>query len=284
MKKRLFFSALCLILLISACQKRVPRNRDTNQIFRYDDLKRSYHMYIPENLPPTAPLVFMLHGYTQTKGWAYYTGFNEIADTAAFAVCYPQGANDNSGTSHWNAALDLSDVDDLGFLKALAADLQDRYDLDPSRTFITGFSNGGFMSYVMACQAPEVFRAVAPVGGLMSGDLWNNCTPSTPVPIMHIHGTNDEVVPIDGSMALNGGWGGAPALDSTIHFWALLHQYQSIDSLNVDANTSAYLYKDNNGMTQVAYYLINNYGHEWPMGYQNEIIAADYIWKFFRNF
>ena len=124
--------------------------------------EREYIFYKPEGLKNNSPLVLVLHGYTssaETIQW--YSQMNEIADEHAFAVCYPQGTDDNNGIPHWNANLKISDVNDIKFLSELAQTLQEIHSLDPARTFVCGMSNGGFMSYTLACEAPEIFKAIA---------------------------------------------------------------------------------------------------------------------------
>ena len=80
---------------------------------------------------------------------------SRVADKHGFAVVYPQGKPDRRDVPHWNARLKISDIDDVGFLTALAKDLQRAHDLDPERTFASGVSNGGFMSYHLACELSD---------------------------------------------------------------------------------------------------------------------------------
>jgi poly(3-hydroxybutyrate) depolymerase len=70
----------------------------------------------------------------------------------------------------------------------LAKYLQAEYELDPDRTFVAGFSSGGFTSYTLACEASSVFKGAAAVAALMNSVLYASCNPSTPVPFLHIHG------------------------------------------------------------------------------------------------
>ena len=86
-------------------------------------------------------------------------------------------------------------MDDIGFLSELAGHLQVEYDLNPDHTFVCGMSNGGFMSYTLACDRPDVFKAIASVTGTMSGFDWNNCDPDEPVPVLQIAGADDNIVP-----------------------------------------------------------------------------------------
>tara|TARA_B100000029_G_scaffold151839_1_gene146925 strand:- start:14857 stop:15687 length:831 start_codon:yes stop_codon:yes gene_type:complete len=248
--------------------------------------EREYILYKPESLQKNAPLVFVLHGYTSSaETIQLYSQMNKIADEHEFAVCYPKGTKDNNGISHWNAQLTISDTDDIKFLSELAQTLQDIHSLDPERTFVCGMSNGGFMSYTLACEAPEIFKAIASVTGTMSGRTWENCDPSIAVPIFQISGVEDEVVPIDGSMNIFGGWGGAPSMDEVINFWVNQNNCTSTDTVFFSENTEAYYNKNCVGANEVWYYKINNWGHEWPTEKsETGTVASKAIWEFFSKF
>ena len=138
------------------------------------------------------PLVIYLHGY----GWTAeqdmnYTRLYEVADTTGYIVVYPSGAPYwNSGISD-NPDLATSDVDDVGFINALIDTLSAQYSIDFERVYACGYSNGGFMSYKLACQLSNRIAAIASVGGVMPNSLMKNCNPLRTMPILEIHGTND---------------------------------------------------------------------------------------------
>src|SRR5690606_6342607 len=85
--------------------------------------------------------------------------------------------------------------DDVGFLKAVIADLGRRLRIDASRVYATGMSNGGMMAYRLACEASDVFRGIAAVAGT---DNTRNCRPARPVPVLHIHARDDDRVLFEG--------------------------------------------------------------------------------------
>jgi len=254
--------------------------------FVYDGLEREYFLHKPDNLPTNAPLVFLLHGYGGGIVGLRDSDMNALADEHGFAVCYPQGALDDSEIHHWNARLEISDVDDIGFLTALAQELQNMHALSPERTFICGISNGGFMSYTMACEAPEVFAAAGSIIGSMSGYSWENRAATTSaVPILQISGVADDIVPIDGSMSTEGGWGGAPHMDQIIEYWADFNECTAIDTLTISSHTTAYHHTGGINGNEVWYYKIEEFGHEWP---DNSNIAgfntSEKLWEFFSRF
>ena len=259
----------------------------TGQDFTFDHNgeTREYKLYKPANVPDNAPLVFVLHGYGGNNQGMVKFGMNVLADGNEFVVCYPQGLPDDKGTTHWNAKLRLSSVDDIDFLSELAKFLHTEHNLNPQGTFSTGFSNGGFMSYTLASVAPEIFKAVAPISGLMSGDTWDEFNSTTPVPILHIHGSTDNVVPIDGSMSTDGGWGGAPAVDSLISFWAQFNNCTEKDTTDFPPRTTAYYNRKGVNSHEVWYYLVDGMAHAWPTSITNDgIIASEVVWEFFSHY
>lgn len=286
-----FLSIIILsVILLAGCTKIDDINYST---FVHDGLTRQYLLYLPDDLPNNAPLVFVLHGYTMNAlQMMEYVDMNQIADEHRFAICYPQGSVDFDSTTHWNAGLNISTTDDVSFITSLASFLQSEYDLSEEQTFTCGFSNGGFMSYTLACEAPDVFAAIASVSGLMSGYTWDNREISDPIPILHIHGVDDKVVPLDGSMSEEGGWGGAPPLDTIIDYWVNLNNCTTTETEFLPPNTNAYYYLDGLNGNQVWYYKIDNYGHEWPGGRSKKlgsnpdvgINASEVIWEFFSEY
>ena len=131
-------------------------------------------------------------------------------------MCYPQGTLNNNGISHWNANFGISTTDDHGFLVALAQHLHETYDLSPDCTYSCGMSNGGYMSYSLACQHPDVFKAVGVVAGAMSDYDFDNCNPEEVIPIIHVHGTADGVV--DYNNGYLGPWGNE-GIPDIIELW-----------------------------------------------------------------
>jgi polyhydroxybutyrate depolymerase len=161
-------------------------------------LERTALVHIPASvdLQAAAPLVLNFHGLTSNaEQQVFFSGMNPTADAAGFIVVYPNGVQ-----SSWNAgaccgaAIDQQ-IDDVGFVRALVAQLSNTLCIDPRRIYATGMSNGGFMSHRLACEAADLFAAVAPVSAVNGMD---SCTPSRPVPVMMFNGTLDPLVAYNG--------------------------------------------------------------------------------------
>lgn len=256
---------------------------------------REYTLYKPDNFTTDAPLVMLLHGYTSNKNNIMnYSKMNDLADSNGFMVCYPQGTiNDNTGQTHWNANLTFSTVDDIGFLSELVVKIQEEFKTNPGHTFVAGMSNGGFMSYTLACERPDLFKGIASITGTMSGYDWNNCNPQMGLSVMQMSGTQDRVVPWDGSMSTQGGWGGAPHILEVIDLWAEVNECtltETVDFPNIvttdNSTASLYKYTTEFDNRQVWFYQIDGGGHQWPgwggSGNQ-DIKASEEIWKFFQR-
>jgi polyhydroxybutyrate depolymerase len=149
------------------------------------------------HLPPSydgskrAPLVLNWHGYTSNAAQQQaFSGFDLVADEEGMVVVYP-----NSVDASWNAGSCCSSAttrDDVGFARALVAEISSKACVDSKRIYSTGMSNGGFMSFRLGCEAADLFAAVAPVAGKIGVP---GCRPSRPIPLLAIHGTADTLVP-----------------------------------------------------------------------------------------
>lgn len=270
----------------------------------HNSVERSYILYIPKNLPEDAPLVIGLHGYTSSpETFKNNFGWDKVAEENKFLMCYPQGTiSPYTNYSHWNARLTLSTVDDVGFLSDLALYLADEYNLNNDKLFVTGFSNGGFMSYTLGCERPDVFRAIAPVAGLMSEYTYNSYNPqsltaknwlqyqpATPVPVCHIHGSADTVVPIKGmpkDSAAYGLWGGGPSALETVKFWAGINECTPAETQKLTETATCTYYRNGTNGNEVWYVTINGWSHYWPakdykVDKKSQIDAQEIIWEFF---
>ena len=120
----------------------------------HNNVTRYFTTYIPAvyNSSIPVPLLFNFHGYTSNASQQmWYGDFRSIADTANFLLVHPQGGVDSTGNTHWNVGWNGSIGDDIGFTAALIDSLSAEYNINQDRIYSTGMSNGGFMSFNLAC-------------------------------------------------------------------------------------------------------------------------------------
>lgn len=259
----------------------------------HDGLVRNYLLYVPSCYSPAqpTPLVFNLHGHgSQNFEQEVYGDFRSIADTACFLIVLPNGTLDSNGVRYWNAGFDPDAVDDVGFLNALIDSLSEDYNINPQRIYSTGMSNGGFMSYELACQSDR-FAAIASVTGSMFILSDFNCAPSRPIPVMQIHGTADVTVPYTGSSL-------TLSIDSLVKKWVVLNNCpltpisENIPDLVPDDSATAihYVYSPGDNGVSVELYKIINGAHTWPgslfiIGTTcMDFNASAEIWRFFSQY
>jgi len=177
-----------------------------------DGRDRTAHLYVPASLSENqrVPLLVALHGGT---GWGkqfeFTSGYDRLADQHGFLVVYPDGigAGPNADALRtWNGGVCCGraareGVDDVAFLRQLVETVSNDSRVDPDRVFATGHSNGMIMSYRLVCEAADVFVAAAGQAGTLGVD---DCRPSRPVSLRHIHGSADTNLPIDGGVGTTG--------------------------------------------------------------------------------
>ena len=259
-------------------------NKRGFRVFDHEGTEREYLLHLPEDLPKKAPLVVFLHGYRGDARDYAKMGMSRVADANKFAVVYPQGLPDRRKIPHWNARMKLSTVDDIGFLKSMVAYLQKEHGLDPKRTFVSGVSNGGFMSYTMVSEHPETFRAAASIIGTMSGETWRKREQMKPVPVLQISGLSDRIVPVDGSMSAAGGWGGAPDQRTIIGFLKKLNQTGTEEIIEVSSRTTGYRYGGGVSGNEVWLYEVKDWGHRVPRAKELGVHSVDLVWDFFSRY
>ena len=265
----------------------IGNSASAQMTFEYGGQTRQYFLDSPAELDSGAPLVFVLHGYGGTA-WSMrnYSGWGAVAESEGIMVCYPQGSLDMGGSPHWNANLGISSTNDLGFLTALAEHLQSMYFLSPECTYSCGMYNGGYMSYSLACNHPETFRAVGSVTGAMSEFDFDNCNPDEVVPIIHFHGTADYVVSYNSGAG--GNWGDE-SVEEIMDLWTGMMGTTEVSetelpNLEAEDESSVDFFRHYGapGGQEFHHYRVNGCGHNWFGVWGNQDIqATELLWDFF---
>jgi polyhydroxybutyrate depolymerase len=172
---------------------------------------RQYKVHVPPGYDPNVPtpLVFCIHGLGQDALMFCVTGseMNKKSDDAGFIMVMPNGFENswNAGTCCGSAS--DQQLDDVALFRAIFAEVGKHVNVDLDRVFATGLSNGGYMSYRLACDAADIITAIAPGagatgindigGGTNAASDFTSCKPSRPVSVLDIHGTDDPLVPYE---------------------------------------------------------------------------------------
>ena len=285
------YSLLLLAGLLSVC---AWSQQTINASLTHDGKDRSYILYVPDSYSgdTPVPLVLNFHGYTSNANdQMWYGDFRAIADTAGFLVVHPQGSLLN-GITHWNVGgwTIGSTTDDVGFTEALLDELSTDYNIDQKRIYSTGMSNGGFMSFLLACQLSDRIAAIASVTGSMTPEIYNNCNPSHPTPVMQIHGVIDGVVPYFGAT-----W--TRSIADVLVYWRNYNNCSTeliktdVPNTNLlDASSASFqVYPDGDNESTVEHFRISGGGHTWPGSFPSPGTNQDFnasleIWKFFSRY
>jgi len=246
--------------------------RDVSGTLRSGGMDRTYTLHVPPGDP--VGLVLSLHGGGGSGiGQRGLTDFDSVADAHRLLVAYPDGYDKSWADGRGASPADRHHVDDVGFLVALAGKLRDDYDVAPGHVFVTGMSNGGFMSNRLACDRADVFAAIAAVAGSLGVGV--ACNPSRPVSVWEAHGTADPLVPFNGGKVRGRG-----GLSHSISAASLVDKWRSVDACQGDPPGEAlpdvgdgttvqrFAYAGCAASTEVVFYRIDNGGHTWPGGKQ----------------
>jgi len=269
----------------------------TVESFSYDGLERSYILYIPESYSENTPtpLVLNLHGYSSNAGQQMiYSDFYNIADIEGFILIHPEGTTDFNDFQFWDiGAFNINNIDDVGFLSLLIDTIALEYNINLDRVYSVGMSNGGFMSYLLACELSDKIAAIASVTGSMTTDQIISCNPNRPIPVMQIHGTADPTVLYNGNT-------GIESINEVISYWVNFNNcnpepiFNNIPDINlIDLCTAEhYIYNNGTNDSSVELYKIINGGHTWPgaaisllgNNTNQDFNASQKIWEFFNKY
>ncbi len=185
---------------------------DSTQMVQVGALNRSYYLHIPAGYSGSEPLPLVIDfhplGGTGMQQ-ANSNSWKAKADSVGFIVAYPDSYNSNNS---WNVGLCCMDaqqneIDDVGFTRAMIEQISEKACVDPKRIYATGCSNGGGMTYKVACDLADVIAAAAPVdfrcvyGGSTNAPSCEGCMPSRPISVTHFDNTGDNaLVPYDGGL------------------------------------------------------------------------------------
>jgi len=297
-------------ILIVLFQLTAMAQQNVQDSLLHQDYQRKYIVHLPSGYTGDTAVaaVLTLHG---GSGDMYnvqgFTQMNNASNQKGFLAVYPQGIGEAPPGYSWadgrGTTADDAGIDDVGFLDKLIDKLADDYNVDKLRVYVCGFSNGGFMTQRLACELSDHFAAIGGLGCSLDSTLYANCSPSTPVPMMYVSGTNDPEVPYNGGYMNNPAVEPIVAVEDAVQYWVdhnncsteepvvNIPDYIEDDSSTVDM----YDYTDCDAGVMVRFFKVNNGGHTWPgveipdmeplLGETNEDIHASFqLWNFFKEY
>lgn len=292
--KKILLCFTLLILVISSCKNDDGKGSDYNsdecylntnaQTLVHDGMNREYIIYVPNSYDGTSavPLLFNFHGFGGSASeFINDADMRAEAEANSFILVYPQGSCLN-GASHWNPCPidgdNKSSADDLGFVEALVNEVSSQYTIDLERIYAAGYSNGGMMAYGLANYKSNLIAAVASVSGSMLDCLGNT---SHPIPVVHLHGTSDGVIPYDGSNDWN-------SVQSTLDYWTSFNNTISTPTINVDTTGGMtiehYVYGQGDNSVSVEHYKYIGGDHVWFNEPYQGLNASNLVWSFMSKY
>lgn len=267
---------LFLFTIIFFAVETILAQQVINTTIQHDGRTRQYRLYVPASYSPSepVPLVFSFHGFTNTIDIQYnQANFQPLAEANKFIFVTPQGVNNGWAIENVFGGSE----DDLGFTDALIDRLEQQYNINSKRIYATGFSNGGFFSYRLACRLSNRFAAIASIAGSMT-NRWidnNTCSPQHPTPILQITGSNDTVIPITGS-------GLGKSIADVMDYWT---DYNNGDStpevIQLGSGSTRSIWDNGDNGVTVEFIRVQGKGHSWNGG---NINTSQEIWNFFSRF
>ncbi len=284
---------------------RIDKAGDYTYRLEHGGLARKYVVHVPASYRPSSssPVVLALHGgggFAEYQAKDEHYGLISKSEQAGFIAIFPNGYSPlrNGKFATWNAGTCCAgardkNVDDVGFLRAVVGDLGQRLNIDRTRVYSIGMSNGGLMSYRMACEAPDLVKGIMAVAGT---DNTTHCEPGKPVSILHVHAKNDDHVNFDGGA-------GVAARDAskvtdfrsvpdTIAKWVRLNRCEPKPARVLEVpGATCDIYTGCAEGTRVKLCVTERGAHSWPGGVKSRgsepaskaIIANDVMWDFFKG-
>ena len=235
---------------------------------------RPTEVRVPNGYDPATPtpLVLLLHGRgASDEAINYYFNAVNVARDNGFFLLSPNAQGDPSAWSPQGA--------DFDFLVGIVNEMKAGYNIDPNKIFVLGFSSGGSMAHRLACDAADQFSAVTILSGWDYLDP-SRCQPTMPVSVLHIHGTADFAVNINGAAGqypstadATLAWANRTGCDTSMPSISMIDIDQSIPGNETDV--TAY---DQGcpSQHQAAFWAVNGGGH--PPAGNPEFLMQNFAW------
>ena len=289
--------ALALLLVTSLLPPATVAGADEPAVqtgeMEYGGYDRTYEYCIPSGYDGSeaVPLLFSFHGLgSRGVEQIDLTNFPALTEQEGFIAVFPD-STELEGERRWYTA--ESDVDDVGFVSELIEWFKEGYNIDETRIYATGMSNGSMFTWYVALSLPGTFAGIAGVTGPMRRNAFE-FEDVKPMTVIVIHGTDDPIVPYEGSE-----W--TSSVDETINFWIEVNETFTEPEVTVwdpteedSTRVVRYVYGGGKGGADVILYKVEGGGHLWPSGPQYyppsvigyntyHIDASEKIWEHLKD-
>jgi len=250
-----------------------------------DGVVRSYRLVVPTNPPQGAmPLLLAFHGGGGRDGtYPQESEFNQLAEQEGFVMVYPLAELQAGNEGEWQLNTTAQTRQDMAFIEALIDQLSSQHTIDASRIYATGYSLGSMFVYELPCQLSTRFAAIASHAGTMPVSP-TACTTAEPMGIMHLHSTDDTIIPYDATWDWKA-WdsvGTMRDVPSLIEFWRNRYNCSETDQPASTSSTHD-VHSSCDGNVRVEHHAFTNVGHNWPERI-NGVSTHQAIWSFLSQF
>ena len=226
-----------------------------------DGVNREYLISYPISASEPSPLIINMHGYTSNAyAQLYYSQMDDYALPQNIAVVYPQGMNNVQGISSWNVGSnwDGNFYDDVGFISEMIEKINEDFSIDLDRVYACGMSNGGYMTYELACELSDKIAAFGSVTGNFMLNSNQNCNNGREIPIIHLHGTADAVVNYNPPS-----FDGALTVSESIDYWSNFNNLTLLSSEDLNNEVEKFIFSSETSSTQFVHFKVTGGQHEW---------------------
>jgi len=256
----------------------------------HDDMAREYLLYVPQSYTGevAVPVLLSFHGGggDATGHLEWVSDMRDLSETEGFILVYPEGSLLDSGDAHWNpippSPESKSNTDDFGFVEAMLNAIGEEHNMDTTRVYATGYSNGAGMAYGLLCYQSDLIAAAAPVSGSMYFQMSEECNATHPTSIAIFNGTEDGARPYEGLP----GW--FMPVEEAVAFWVDFNSIAAdpvVESFDTNGVTvERRLYEGGDGGAGVALFKVIGGGHDW---FNMDIEGAnidELIWDFLSRY
>ncbi len=216
-----FWGCVALLGVVTGCRSPDPGTLKSS--LQHGGLERTYVYHVPASAPASGSrmLILSLHGRGGSGAQQEdMTALSTLSESHGFLVVYPDGIDRSWADGRGTSSAETQGVDDVGFISALIDEFVANEGVDPNRVFVSGHSNGGMMTNRLGCELSEKIAAIAPVASEIAEAVSAKCSPTRPMSVLTIHGTEDAFVPYLGGEVAKGSGGKVLSAKDARAFWA----------------------------------------------------------------